>query len=73
MAEQPPRSRGLVARPYHSTVEHTAVTVLEVGAILLMAAGAGWIARRLSLPAIVGYLVVGIAVSRFTPGYVADR
>jgi CPA2 family monovalent cation:H+ antiporter-2 len=26
-----------------------------------------------SLPAIVGYLVVGIVVSRFTPGYVADQ
>ena len=54
-------------------MEHTAVTVLEVGAILLAAAGAGWIARRLTLPAIVGYLAVGLAVSPFTPGYVADR
>lgn len=54
-------------------MDHTAVTVLEVGAILLMAAAAGWLARRASLPAIVGYLVVGIAVSEFTPGYVADR
>jgi CPA2 family monovalent cation:H+ antiporter-2 len=54
-------------------VEHTAVTVLEVGAILLAAAGAGWVARRLTLPAIVGYLAVGLIVSPFTPGYVADR
>ena len=54
-------------------MDHTAVTVLEVGAILLMAAGAGWLARRASLPAIVGYLAVGIAISPFTPGYVADR
>src|SRR5262245_6379520 len=53
-------------------MEHTAVTVLEVGAILLAAAFAGWVARRLTLPAIVGYLVVGIAVSPFTPGYVAN-
>jgi CPA2 family monovalent cation:H+ antiporter-2 len=51
----------------------TATTVLEVGAILLAAAGAGWLARRLTLPAIVGYLAVGLAVSPFTPGYVADR
>lgn len=50
----------------------TAVTVLEVGAILLAAAFAGWVARRLTFPAILGYLVVGVAVSRFTPGYVAD-
>jgi CPA2 family monovalent cation:H+ antiporter-2 len=54
-------------------VEHTAVTVLEVGAILLAAAAAGWFARRLTLPAIVGYLAVGLLVSPFTPGYVADR
>ena len=53
-------------------MDQTAVTVLEVGAILLMAAGAGWLARRASLPAIVGYLVVGLAISEFTPGYVAD-
>lgn len=58
--------------PYHSNVEHTATTVLEVGAILLMAAAAGWLARRFSLPAIVGYLAVGTAISPFTPGYVAD-
>jgi len=53
-------------------VEETAITVLEVGAILLAAAFAGWVARRLTLPAIVGYLAVGLAVSPFTPGYVAD-
>jgi monovalent cation:H+ antiporter-2, CPA2 family len=54
-------------------VEDTAVTLFEVGAILLAAAAAGWLARRLTLPAIVGYLAVGLAVSPFTPGYVADR
>ena len=54
-------------------MEHTAVTVLEVGAILLAAAAAGWVARRLTLPAIVGYLAVGLVISPFTPGYVADR
>ena len=53
-------------------MEHTAATVLEVGAILLAAAFAGWVARRLTLPAILGYLVVGVAISPFTPGYVAD-
>jgi len=47
--------------------------VLEIGAVLTAAALAGWIARRLTLPAVVGYLVVGLAVSPFTPGYVADR
>ncbi len=51
----------------------TAPSVLELGALLLGAAAAGWIARRLGLPAVIGYLVLGIAVSPFTPGYVADR
>src|SRR5512135_2365316 len=27
----------------------------------------------MGLPAVVGYLVLGLAVSPFTPGYVADR
>jgi CPA2 family monovalent cation:H+ antiporter-2 len=54
-------------------VEHTAVTVIEVGTILLLAAAAGWLSRRVGLPAIVGYLAVGLAISPFTPGYVADR
>ena len=35
--------------------------------------GLGWVARRLGLPAVVGYLLLGVAVSPFTPGYVADR
>jgi CPA2 family monovalent cation:H+ antiporter-2 len=51
----------------------TSLPILELGAVLVAAATAGWIARRLSLPAVIGYLVVGIVVSPFTPGYVADR
>jgi CPA2 family monovalent cation:H+ antiporter-2 len=51
----------------------TAPAVFEIGLILLLAVGAGWFARRLGLPAIIGYLLVGVAVSPFTPGYVANR
>jgi K+:H+ antiporter len=51
----------------------SAPSVLELGALLLAAVAAGWLARRLGLPAVIGYLVLGIAVSPFTPGYVADR
>ena len=47
--------------------------ILEIGAILLAAVAGGWLARRLGLPAIVGYLAVGLVFSRFTPGYVADH
>ena len=51
----------------------TAPAVLEIGLLLLLAVAAGGLARRLGLPAVVGYLVVGLIVSPFTPGYVADR
>ena len=47
--------------------------ILEIGLILLAAVAAGWIARRLHLPAIVGYLAVGLGFTPFTPGYVADH
>ena len=54
-------------------MEHTAPAVLELGLLLLLAALAGKFARRVGLPAVIGYLVVGAAVSPFTPGYVANR
>ena len=54
-------------------MDTTAPAILELGLVLLAAVGAGWVARRLTLPAVVGYLVIGLAVSPFTPGYIADR
>ncbi len=54
-------------------MDTTAPAILELGVVLLLAAGAGWTARRVGLPAVVGYLLVGLALSPFTPGYVADR
>ncbi len=51
----------------------TAVPVLEIGVVLLAAALAGAISRRAGLPAVLGYLLVGLLVGPFTPGYVADR
>jgi CPA2 family monovalent cation:H+ antiporter-2 len=32
----------------------------------------GWLASRLHLPPLLGYLLAGIAVGPFTPGFVAD-
>ena len=49
----------------------TAPLILDIGLVLLAAAAAGWLARRIGLPAVVGYLAVGLIVSPFTPGYVA--
>ena len=54
-------------------MEHTAPAILELGLLLLLAALAGKLARRVGLPAVLGYLAVGVAVSPFTPGYVANR
>jgi CPA2 family monovalent cation:H+ antiporter-2 len=54
-------------------MESTAPAILELGLLLLAAVAAGWLARRFGLPAVVGYLVVGLSVSPFTPGYIADR
>jgi CPA2 family monovalent cation:H+ antiporter-2 len=54
-------------------VDHTAPAILELGLLLFLAALAGKLARRLGLPAVVGYLVIGVLVSPFTPGYVANR
>ena len=35
-------------------------------------AGAGFIAEKLRLPALVGYLLAGILIGPATPGFVAD-
>lgn len=51
----------------------TAPSILEIGLLLLGVAALGWTARRIGLPAVVGYLALGLAVSPFTPGFVADR
>ncbi|MEK7863744.1 MAG: cation:proton antiporter, partial [Chloroflexota bacterium] len=51
----------------------TALPVLEIGLVLLVAAIVGVGARRLGLPAVLGYLAVGLLVGPFTPGYVVDR
>jgi CPA2 family monovalent cation:H+ antiporter-2 len=51
----------------------SALPLLELGLILLVAAVAGVGSRRIGLPAVVGYLFIGLVVGPFTPGYVADR
>ena len=55
-----------------ASIVETAPLVLNVGAVLLVAATSGLAARRIGLPAIVGYLLTGLMVSPFTPGLVAD-
>ena len=55
-----------------ANMDHAPV-VLDIAVALLLAAALGWAARRAGLPAVVGYLAAGLAISPFTPGYVADR
>ena len=54
------------------SVVDTAPLVLDLGLVLVLAAAFGWGARRFRLPAVVGYMLVGLVVSPFTPGFVAD-
>ena len=55
-----------------STIVDTAPLVLDVGVVLLLAATMGFLARKVGLPAVIGYLITGLMVSPFTPGYVAS-
>ncbi len=56
-----------------AAIVDTAPLVLDVGIVLMAAATSGLIARRVGLPAIIGYLLAGLVVSPFTPGFVADK
>jgi CPA2 family monovalent cation:H+ antiporter-2 len=46
------------------------IALIAIGFVLAM--GFGFLATRLRMPPLVGYLVAGIAIGPFTPGFVAD-
>lgn len=52
-------------------MEHHSLISTFVGALVL-AFALGFIARKLRLPPLVGYLLAGVAVGPFTPGFVGD-
>lgn len=56
-----------------ASIVDTAPLVLNVGVVLTAAATMGYVARRLGLPSVIGYLLTGLLVSPFTPGFVADN
>jgi CPA2 family monovalent cation:H+ antiporter-2 len=54
-------------------MDHEPVLISTIAVGLSAAFIGGLIARRLRLPAIVGYIVAGIAIGPFTPGFIADQ
>jgi CPA2 family monovalent cation:H+ antiporter-2 len=50
--------------------ESTLIALIAVGFVLAL--GFGFLAARLKLPPLLGYLVAGVAVGPFTPGFVGD-
>ncbi len=53
---------------------HHDISLISTMAVsLVYALVGGYIASRLRLPPLVGYLIAGIVVGPFTPGFVADR
>ena len=53
-------------------MHHEPVLILTLAAAFSVALVFGYGAQRLRLSPIVGYLVAGLVVGPFTPGYVAD-
>jgi monovalent cation:H+ antiporter-2, CPA2 family len=49
---------------------HSIISTIVIGLVLALAFGV--VAHRLRLPPLIGYLLAGIAIGPFTPGYVAD-
>src|SRR3989304_2818663 len=46
--------------------------LINIAVALIVAFAGGLVAFRLGLPPIIGYLVAGIAIGPFTPGFVGD-
>lgn len=51
---------------------HNITLLINIAVALVVAFLGGLIARRLKLPSIVGYIMAGIAIGPFTPGFVGD-
>ena len=51
---------------------HSLTLIHTIAAALGLALALGFLASRLRLPALVGYLLAGVVIGPFTPGFVAD-
>jgi CPA2 family monovalent cation:H+ antiporter-2 len=55
------------ASGYASAMEETAIPIFELGMVFLAAAVFGFVSRRLGLPAVIGYLMVGLVAFELLP------
>ena len=53
-------------------MEHDVSLIATIAVSFGLAFALGFLAQRLRLPPLVGYLVAGVVVGPFLPGYVAD-
>ncbi|MCL4805952.1 MAG: cation:proton antiporter [Anaerolineae bacterium] len=53
-------------------MEHDLTLFATITMAVLLAFVGGFIARKLNIPSLVGYLVAGLAISPFTPGFTGD-
>ncbi|MEN9934359.1 MAG: hypothetical protein RLZZ387_938 [Chloroflexota bacterium] len=53
-------------------MHHELSLITNISVALVAAFAGGFLARRLGLPTIVGYLLAGMAIGPFTPGFVGD-
>lgn len=51
---------------------HEVTLLIDITVALVVAFCGGLVARRLGMPTIVGYLVAGVLIGPFTPGFVGD-
>jgi K+:H+ antiporter len=58
---------GADASGYASAMEETAIPIFELGMVFLAAAVFGFVSRRLGLPAVIGYLMVGLVAFELLP------
>ena len=72
----PPRLRGAshsdARRRLTETLPHSFALLSTLAVALGIALVFGLVALRLRLPAIVGYLLAGVVIGPFTPGFIAD-
>jgi monovalent cation:H+ antiporter-2, CPA2 family len=53
-------------------MHHSLPLLINITVALLAAFAGGLLARKLGMPALVGYLIAGLAIGPFTPGFIGD-